>query len=144
MTATRTDPGTEDVAGDQASLVETAPPSQATVPGLERATRRPRWLDPDSPVPVYLGVAAIAVGGALIAYTWLRVARLTTVALQLPYLASSGFTGVGLVVVGALGISLAAKRRDAAERNRQLEELSAVLGAICAAVEARPRPRKRT
>ena len=86
-----------------------------------------RWLDPESPAATYAGVLLIAAGLALIAYAWSRVAGTLSVALQLPYVASSAFTGLGLVIVGATLISVAARRRDAAIRARQLDELAALL-----------------
>jgi uncharacterized membrane protein YidH (DUF202 family) len=87
-------------------------------------------LADDSPTPVYAGAALIAVGLALLAYTWLRVADLASVPLQLPYLASGGFTGVGLVVVGCLVVNVAVKRRESAERRRQIEELAQLVAAL--------------
>lgn len=92
-------------------------------------------LDPSSPVPVYVGVALIVLGAALVGYTWLRVSGLLSVPLQLPYVASSGFTGLGFVIVGALVTSLAAKRRDADERRRQLEEVALLLEALSIALD---------
>lgn len=88
-------------------------------------------------MPVYAGVALIAAGSLLVAYTWLRVSGLLSVPLQLPYVASSGFTGLGLVIVGALITSLAAKRRDAEERRRQLEEVALLLDALTRALDRR-------
>ena len=79
---------------------------------------------------MYAGVFLIAGGLALIAYTWSRVAGTLSVALQLPYVASGGFTGLGLIIVGATVISVAARRRDAAVRARQLDELAALLRAV--------------
>jgi hypothetical protein len=93
--------------------------------------------DPSSPLPVYVGVGLIAAGAALVGYTWLRVSGLLSVPLQLPYVASSGFTGLGLVIVGALVTSLAAKRRDAEERRRQLEEVALLLEALSRALHDR-------
>jgi hypothetical protein len=101
------------------------------------AARPAGMLDPSSPLPVYVGVAVIALGAALVGYTWLRVSGLLSVPLQLPYVASSGFTGLGLVIVGALVTSLAAKRRDADERRRQLEEVALVLAALSTALDSR-------
>jgi hypothetical protein len=79
---------------------------------------------------VYAGVALIAVGLALVAYTWLRVADLASVPLQLPWVASGGFSGVGLVVIGALLVNVAVKRRESAERRRQIEELALLVAAL--------------
>jgi hypothetical protein len=93
--------------------------------------------DPSSPLPVYVGVGLIAAGAALVGYTWLRVSGLLSVPLQLPYVASSGFTGLGIVIVGALVTSLAAKRRDADERRRQLEEVALLLEALSRALHDR-------
>lgn len=107
--------------------------ANATAPRTSR-------LDPSSPTPVYVGVALIAAGAALVGYTWLRVSGLLSVPLQLPYVASSGFTGLGLVIVGALVTSLAAKRRDAEERRRQLEEVALLLDALSRALDGTRRP----
>ena len=132
MTATDTVVGS----GDYPTMHETTEVAEL---GAGRAGR-PRWLAPDSPVPVYAGVVMIAIGGALVGYTWVRVADLTAVALQLPYLASSGLTGLGLIIVGALAISLAVKRRDATERARQVEELSLLVRALSTALADRAGP----
>jgi cytochrome c biogenesis protein CcdA len=122
----------------------TEPPTEtATNAGASRAGGRvARWLAPESPVPVYVGVGLIALGFSLIAYTWGRVAGTLSVALQLPYVISGGLTGLALVVVGATVISVATKRRDAVLRARQLDELSEVLRLIASAAAARP-PRRR-
>jgi hypothetical protein len=89
-----------------------------------------RWLADDSPTPVYVGVALIGIGLALVAYTWLRVADLSSVALQLPWVASGGFTGVGLVVVGALVVNIGAKRRESAERRKQIAALADLVATL--------------
>jgi hypothetical protein len=89
--------------------------------------RSSRWtglLATTSPVPVLTGVAVTAVGFALIALAWAKIAALTDVALQLPYLVSAGVTGLALVMVGLLIISIAVRRQDAAEHRRQLEALT--------------------
>ena len=85
------------------------------------------WTAPLSPVPIYIGITLTIAGFALLAYTWSRVAGTAVVALQLPFIASGGFGGLGLVVVGVLTIGLGAKRRDAWQRERRLEELAAIL-----------------
>ena len=95
------------------------------------APTSPSWMaravEPSSAVPIYAGMALVVVGFVLIALTWGRMAGSSAVALQLPYLASGGFTGLGLVVVRVGVIGLGAKRRDAGERLRQLERLARLL-----------------
>lgn len=113
-------PETEEV------LVEDA--SEAAARPAAPAPRRTRaWLAPQSVAPIYLGITLTIIGFGLLAYTWSRVAGTAIVALQLPYVASGGFGGLGLVVIGILAINLGAKRRDAWQRDRRLEELAAVL-----------------
>lgn len=83
----------------------------------------------------WAGVGLAAVGLVLVAIAWGRTAGLTNVGLQVPYVVSAGFTGLGLVVVGMTLVSVSAKRADAAERTRQLRELRDVLAELRAAVE---------
>jgi hypothetical protein len=76
---------------------------------------------------IWLGVVVSTIGLVLIAVAWGRTAGLTNVGLQTPYVISAGFTGLGLVVVGLMFVSITTKRADAAERSRQLRELRDVL-----------------
>jgi hypothetical protein len=69
----------------------------------------------------------IVAGFGVLAFTWSKVAGTLLVALQLPYLISGGFTGLALVVLGVLVIYVGAKRRDAWQRDRRLEELAEML-----------------
>ena len=130
--------------GDATAL--TVPVTEMEVlgePAFPTPTRRrtqPHWLQPDSPVLVYAGVGLVAAGIALVGYTWLRVSGLLSVPLQLPYVASSGFTGVGFVVLGSLVVNIMVKRRDAALRAAQLEELSTLLAGISMAMDGRRGP----
>jgi hypothetical protein len=95
-------------------------------------------LRPVSPVPTYLGVALTLVGFVLIAITWGQVAPLKDVAKQLPYVVSGGLTGVGLILVGMTTVSVAARRREAALRERQTEMLGRALDKLTAALERLP------
>lgn len=88
----------------------------------------PQWL-------IGLGTACIVAGFALIAYTWDRVSTLTIVAAQIPYLDSSGLTGLGLVVVGAALLIVWSRRSDDTERRRQTDELISALRDIRAGLE---------
>lgn len=96
----------------------TAPPS---------ASDRFPFLRSTSPFWIYAGLALIGIGFTAIGVTWGRVAGELQVALQLPYLVSGGLTGIGLIVVGAMMVNIAVKRRDAAKRTRQLEQLAELL-----------------
>lgn len=104
----------------------------AAVRSADRPHPRPwtRWLEPASLVPTYVGIVVIAVGFALIGVAWAEIAALTDVALQMPYLVSAGFTGLGLVMLGLIMVNVAAKRQDAAERSRQMQTLTETFQAL--------------
>lgn len=109
-----------------------------TPPARPRATRTrralfARVLTPTSPALVYLGIFLLAAGFGLLAFTWSRVAGKAIVSLQLPYVVSGASTGLGLLILGVLCVYLGAKRRDAWQRDRRLEQLAAAFEAIAAA-----------
>lgn len=89
-----------------------------------RAVGWGRWLEPASLAPTYVGAVVVAIGFALIGLAWSEIAGLTVVSLQMPYLVSAGFTGLGLVMMGLVVINVAAKRQDGAERARQMRTLT--------------------
>ena len=97
-------------------------------PGRTGIVLAPNWL-------VGLSAAFVVVGFALIAYTWDRVSTLTIVAAQVPYLDSSGLTGLGLVVVGSAVLIVWSRRSDDTERRRQTDELIAALRDLRAGLE---------
>ncbi len=104
-----------------------------------RVRRVASWfVSPDSRAVVYLGLLVIVAGFGLIAFTWSQVAATLSVGLQLPYLASGGFIGLGLVVVGVGIISIGVKRRDNFNRLRQIQKLSATMESIEKAVTDAP------
>lgn len=94
-------------------------------------------LRADSPALLWIGIVLTGLGFVTIAYTWGKVAGLTAVALQLPYFASGGLSALALVLVGLTIVNVAAKRRDAAERDRQVEQLAATMAELRAALETR-------
>lgn len=113
-------------------------PEPAEVIGFEEEEARPSALANRLGRPVALlrsipnlgtwtGVVLSALGLVLIAVAWGRTAGLTIVGLQVPYVVSAAFTGIGLVVVGLAVVSISAKRADAAERMRQIRELREAL-----------------
>jgi hypothetical protein len=75
----------------------------------------------------YAGVGLVVAGGLLLLYTWVKVAALALVWRQIPYLISSGCSGVCLVAVGLTVISVAARNEDANRRMGQAQELQALL-----------------
>ena len=96
-------------------------------PPLRRLARRMPSFDPTSPALTWIGLGIAALGFLVIALTWGKVAALLDVSLQMPYVVSGGLTGLGLVMVGMTVVHVAARKQDAAERTRQVEELQAVL-----------------
>ena len=100
------------------------------------ARRRTPTLPPLSPVPTYAGIAIAAIGFALIAFAWSKVAGIAdNVALQMPYLVSGGLTGLGLVMVGVTIVNVAAKRRDSLLRQQQTELLADALHELRTALD---------
>lgn len=99
------------------------------------AGRRFAFLRADSNALLWIGIAITGVGFILIAYTWGKVAGLTAVALQLPYLASGGLTAIALVILGIGMVNMAVKRRDAAERDRQVEQLAETMAELRRSLE---------
>ena len=109
--------------GDVQELEDTAAPRR----GRLRSVQLPAWLNPTSPAVIWIGLALAGIGFVLIGIAWAQVAGETQVYLQLPYLASAGLTGLGLIMVGMTVINIAAKRRDAVERERQIDQLVSIL-----------------
>jgi hypothetical protein len=83
----------------------------------------------------FAGVGVSIVGLVLLVVAWGKVAGLTNVALQIPYVISAGFTGLALVVIGLTVVNVSVKRTDALERTRQLTELRLLLSELRSTVE---------
>ncbi|MGH9185214.1 MAG: hypothetical protein ACRD0U_05290 [Acidimicrobiales bacterium] len=111
-------------------------PAPAGVAAQGPSRSRDRWpfLRPDSPVPTFAGLLITGIGFVLILLAWGQVAGETAVALQLPHIVSGGVVGLALVMVGLLAVTVQSKRQDAAILQRQLEELTAVVTQLAAAV----------
>lgn len=102
----------------------------SALPAYDVSSRRSRLraiLDPASTIPTYAGVVIALVGFALIAIGWAKVAGLTEVWQQMPYLLSAGLPGLGLVMTGLVLINVSARRQDAASRARQTAMLAEAL-----------------
>jgi hypothetical protein len=109
---------------DDAPALETASPAPSSF-----ARRGGVWalFDPDSPVAIYLGLVIALAGFLLLFVGWARVAGLTNVSQQMPYVMSAGLPGLGLVMSGLVLVNVATRRRDAAERLRQIETMTAAV-----------------
>lgn len=81
-----------------------------------------------SSVLTYVGLGLVVAGFGLIGLAWNASATRDVVAFQVPYLVSGGFTGLGLIMVGATAINVNVKRQEGEIRRRQLERLVEVLG----------------
>lgn len=95
---------------------------------------RARLVAPESPLLVYLGILLVIGGFGMIAYTWGKVAGVLAVAIQMTYLVSGAFAGLGIVAVGIALMNFGAKRRDAAAREQRVRKLSSTLEALTAAL----------
>ncbi|HZU71354.1 MAG TPA: hypothetical protein VE990_01160 [Acidimicrobiales bacterium] len=109
---------------------EPAEPRAPAPTGPGWARRLDGLRRPTSPALVYAGAGAIAIGFLLIGIGWYQVSGLANVALQMPYLVSAAMTGLGLIVIGVTAIAIAAKRQEAAERRRRLDNLEALLSQL--------------
>jgi hypothetical protein len=92
-----------------------------------RSPQLPTWLDLSHPGAIWLGLVVVGLGFVLVGVAWAQVAGETQVYLQLPYLVSAGLSGLGLIMVGLTVINVATKRRDALERERQIDQLVNIL-----------------
>jgi hypothetical protein len=105
---------------------------------------------------IIAGVILLVIGGVLITLGWDGAADLDYVQGQFPYLLSASIPGIALVVIGMSVLVLAVVRRDAAEREAQLEKLTSSINELASMVgprdpydplvagEYRPRPRVAT
>ncbi len=102
---------------------------------------------------IIAGVILLVVGGVMITVGWDRAASLDYVQGQFPYLLSASLPGLALIMIGMTVLVLAVVRRDAVERDQQLEKLTASIAELASIVgprdpydpaitgEYRPRPR---
>lgn len=95
-------------------------------------------MRPVPPTMTYIGIAVAAAGFAVIMFSWGKVAALTSVPLQMPYLMSGGLTGLGLILVGLTLVNVNAKRQDTSARERQLGQVREVMAEIKAVLADEP------
>ena len=106
-------------------------PTEITLVPVGRLRRRglrvPAWLQGGASSWTWIGVAVAAAGFVLLAIAWGQVAGETEVYLQIPYLVSAAFVGVGVIMVGLTALVVAAKEQDAAAHRREVDELLAAI-----------------
>lgn len=90
---------------------------------------------------IWIGLAVVVAGFAAIFFSWSKVAGLTNVAEQVPYLVSSGLFGLGLVIVGAAIVDVFVRRRDSGERKEQLAQMTEALSEVRELLEHEPAAR---
>jgi uncharacterized membrane protein len=102
---------------------------------------------------IIAGVTLLVIGGVLITLGWDGAASLDYVQGQFPYLLSASVPGIALIIIGVAVLVLAMVRKDAEEREAQLERLTATINELASLVgprdpydvavtgEYRPRPR---
>lgn len=97
---------------------------------VTRTSTGDRWpfLAATSPIPTFAGLTVAGLGFILLLVAWGQAAGEISVALQLPYVVSAGLVGFALVMVGLVVVTVQYKRHDATTLQRQLEELTAILG----------------
>jgi hypothetical protein len=76
----------------------------------------------------WLGIAFVTAGFAVVGLGWNRMAQVTCVDCQLPYLLSAGATGIGLVVLGVGLLVIAQIRAERLRLADHLERLRASMG----------------
>ena len=116
-------------------LLEGAPapddPTEITLvpvgPLRRRRLRTPAWLRGGNPAWIWIGLAVAAVGFVLLAIAWGQVAGETEVYLQVPYLVSAAFVGVGVILVGLTALVVATKEQEAAAHRHEVDELLAAI-----------------
>lgn len=119
-------------------LLEGGPAEPPPVPAARRPSGPARLLASARAVPgmgTWIGLGLSVLGVVVLVYGWGKVAGLTSVALQLPYVASAGVGGLALVALGLTIVNVAAKQAEAAERTRQLGELRDLLAELRRTVE---------
>jgi hypothetical protein len=122
-------------AGLPADADEALAAADVEMDGSSSRFRVPTWLRAGTPALTYIGVGVAVLGFLFILLAWGQVAGETQVYLQVPYLVSAGLSGLGLVMVGLTIVNVAAKQRDGADRDRQIDQLVSILDELRGTLE---------
>jgi hypothetical protein len=90
-------------------------------------------MERPSRLPLYVGIALLIAGWAVIFIGWYQSGQQDLETGQLPYVISGGFGGFGLIIMGVIAIladvvrqAESKLRRSAEELHRRMEELAEV------------------
>jgi len=113
-------PGVDPAAADKPTVKPKTSPRR-----LSRLGNIDSGMTPSAWVWAGLGVASAGLG--VIFFSWIKVAGLLDVALQMPYVVSGGMTGLALVIIGMAVVDMSVRSQDRQERRRQIAQLRNVL-----------------
>lgn len=121
-------------------LDEPAPKERGASRPSGRLKRKPAFSQNiwTAPVSVWAGLALVAGGFGVIIYSWVKVAGMLNVALQMPYVVSGGMTALALIIIGIGVVDMGVRRQDRVERQQQLAQMRQVLTELRDAVEPEP------
>jgi hypothetical protein len=125
------------------AVVDTEEPSDdpteitllSVAPVPRRRLRAPAWLRGGTSSWIWIGLVVAAAGFVLLAIAWGQVAGETEVYLQVPYLVSAAFVGVGVILVGLTALVVATKEQDAAAHRREVDQLLAAIDELRQSLE---------
>ncbi len=78
-----------------------------------------------SRLPLYVGIALLALGWAVVGIGWYQAGQQELETGQLPYVISGGFGGFGLILMGVIGILADVVRQAETKLRHSAEELHA-------------------
>lgn len=90
---------------------------------------------------LWIGLIVVAGGFVAIFFSWSKVAGLTNVAQQVPYLVAGGLLGLALVITGAAIVDVFVRRWDSGERKAQIVQMTEALSEVRELLDVEPAAR---